>query len=449
MSITSFIPAASSSGGTNINLAISSAGHSSFTLPTAQPAGVYSITSMSGDASYDVYLSAGDNTAAGNASTSSSATSTIIATQPFINVVIYGNTPNDTLKLEAKPTVFSSVSGNFPGGVAPYVSSITSIDSASLTVYGGNFSTSPTVTFTGTNSVAITATTVTRVSSTQLTVTRPASLTATYTPYQVAVFNGSIPPAQGSIHVKQDPKTLSLVFYTTSQSITVTGSTQFLMSGGGGGGAGGFFTTNGWNGGGSGYITSGTVSAGTYSLVVGAGGLGVPYGQTTSSGGATTFAGYTANGGAGGDQGGAGGSGAGGGTGLGAGSSAGTYGGTNGANGATGIAGSAVALSTPWSTTTAAGSENLVMGAGFAPFPGNNGRQGANGGKFYSGGGGQKGTDNYFMTAATNVVGNNGSYGGGGGAGGGGASNNPTNNTAGEVQKGGNGGTGFLALLLY
>lgn len=128
---------------------------------------------------------------------------------------------------------------------------------------------------------------------------------------------------------------LSLTTYTTSQSITITGTAKCALFGAGGG------APQGGGGAGSGYLTKFTLGAGTYSLVVGAGG------SPGSNGGQSTFAGYTANGGLApsGANGGAGGSGGGG---ANYGSSTTFAGGKNGANGAssgygTGGTGSGVA----------------------------------------------------------------------------------------------------------
>lgn len=148
---------------------------------------------------------------------------------------------------------------------------------------------------------------------------------------------------------------LTFTKYSTSQSITLTGTRKFLIIGAGGAG-GGTNSAGGGGGGGSGYITTGQVSAGTYSLVVGAGGTPVSNNNGTA-GGSTTFHTATAAGGSGGfgrAQGGHGGAGGSGGAGGREGSNSSSIaGGTNGGNGTSspnsnGGVGSGVVLASPW-----------------------------------------------------------------------------------------------------
>lgn len=242
---------------------------------------------------------------------------------------------------------------------------------------------------------------------------------------------------------KTVPWPSALKIFQTSGNVTVpAGTYNFLISGAGGGGTGGSFGTGGWPGGGSGYIKIGTVSGGTYPLVVGAGGNGGDLnasGFAPSSGGVTTFNGLTANGG---DAGGPGGSGAGGANNS-AYSISGTNGGYNGSSGGTGIAGSGYTVPAPWASFTGAGGE-LQFSPGNTQYLGDTIRQGATGGGFYSGGGGQKGSPSFYLGVATNTKGGDGIYGGGGGAAGGGASNNYSGP---GPAVGGKGGSGFLAII--
>jgi hypothetical protein len=86
--------------------------------------------------------------------------------------------------------------------------------------------------------------------------------------------------------------------FTSSQSITVNATRGFALLGGGGAG-GGLVSGSGGigSGAGSGYLTTGVVNAGTYSLVVGAGATGVI--GNGGNGGTSTFAGFSAAGGQG------------------------------------------------------------------------------------------------------------------------------------------------------
>ena len=87
---------------------------------------------------------------------------------------------------------------------------------------------------------------------------------------------------------------LNVTRYVNAQSITINAPhTAVLLGGGGGGGlaaAGGSST----GGAGSGYLATGTINAGTYSLVLGAGAAG---GANGTRGGTSTFSNLTALGG--------------------------------------------------------------------------------------------------------------------------------------------------------
>lgn len=256
-----------------------------------------------------------------------------------------------------------------------------------------------------------------------------------------------LPSVTVSIIIAERQMTVSTVLVPFSQVLRIfqgsqnviipTGTWNFLIIGGGGGGSGGVFGTNGWRGGGSGLIATGTVSGGAYPLTVGAGGGGSNLNQAIpgSGGGTTTFNGVSAGGGS---------HGGGGGSGGGAennsnGSVAGTTGGIDGG----GPQGSGVPVPALFRSSTNAGGA-IAFSGGIAFFEGSEIRRGSTGGGFYSGGGGQKGTGSFSLGVATNVTGGNGTLGGGGGAAGGGASNNFSGP---GVQIGGTGGPGFLAVL--
>lgn len=235
---------------------------------------------------------------------------------------------------------------------------------------------------------------------------------------------------------------VGLTLRTTSQSVVINASnTKFLIIGGGGAGGNGFFTTGSWPGGGSGRVVVDTIAAGTYNLVIGAGGIGANYDLATSNGGTTTFGTFSALGGVKGRDGGAGGSAGGPGVGV-VGNQAGADGATGSINGL-GSGGSGVSILTPFVELTGAGGA-LFMEGGRLTWNNTESRPAATGGRFYSGGGGTKSTNNYSVAAAPNTAGGAGTMGGGGGAGGGGASNNFTGPGDGRS---GDGGNGFLAIL--
>jgi len=139
-----------------------------------------------------------------------------------------------------------------------------------------------------------------------------------------------------------EPQTVKKVLKvtTTQTGYVLPFNADVFVFGGGGSGAGLGTSSNGAGGGGSGYLTKNTISAGTYDVVIGAGGAQTAVGFFDGNvGGTSSFDAITAAGGSGGltsptFNGGAGGSGGGGGT-IGLLSDFGV-GGINGANGGNG-----------------------------------------------------------------------------------------------------------------
>lgn len=203
-----------------------------------------------------------------------------------------------------------------------------------------------------------------------------------------------------------------ITVYSTSQTVTITNSSPFVLIGGGGGGGSIGGPVTGVGGGGSGYLQKNTVQPGSYSLVIGAGGAaGGAGGSTGGGGGASTFAGYTANGGNPGNattgdiwSGANGGNG-----GSGGGPNGGGAGGSNGSNGSNGVGfggtGSGV-TSAAWYPTGSGG--------------GSNGNGYGNGGGVYGGGGGGWSNSYTYGGGGAGAVG-----GGGGGVGNGGNAGGP------------------------
>jgi hypothetical protein len=185
--------------------------------------------------------------------------------------------------------------------------------------------------------------------------------------------------------------------YTASQTVVVTRPSFAVLLGGGGSGWGG---SNGFgSGGGSGYITTGSVAAGSYPLVIGAGGPATQN-SPNSHGGSTTFAGLTALGGRGpsaaanAGAGGAGGSGGGGGANGGPAGGAGGFNGNSGAaSQAGGGAGSGVVAPVFQAATSGGGGGGLGGGAGGGVYAGGGGGGGAGGNNngFVGGGGSANG----------------------------------------------------------
>ncbi|NBU23973.1 MAG: hypothetical protein EBS38_08775 [Actinobacteria bacterium] len=204
---------------------------------------------------------------------------------------------------------------------------------------------------------------------------------------------------------------------TTTGNFTIAASRVLVVGGGGGGGGksdGGPSITNG-GGGGSGYLATGTLSAGTYSAVIGAGGSGGGAGAVGGDGGQSSFSTIVAAGGKGGSsdvtgssRGGDGGS-----SGAGGAGQFGTAGGFAGGSGGGNNPGTPSAMPNP-----RFGPASVAPAAGAA-------------GGFYAGGGIANAWANGASAAANT---------GGGGAAG-------VNNAGNGGRNGGNGGSGVIWVL--
>lgn len=199
----------------------------------------------------------------------------------------------------------------------------------------------------------------------------------------------------------ESQESVTLNYYTTSQDVTTSSNDigWILLGAGGGSYQQGWGGANGSGGGGSGYaVVELSPTDGTYPLVVGTG-------AAASDGGASTFAGFTANGGTVGAQGGNGGPG---GSGGGRGAGTGSYGGANGESGggdANGGAGSGLSLP-EWAPAMARTNQSsgglFYCGGGGGNF-GTGGQDGQGygggaGGK-NSGGSGRSGADGVLVVA--------------------------------------------------
>lgn len=224
-----------------------------------------------------------------------------------------------------------------------------------------------------------------------------------------------------------------VIAITSTQSVTLTKTYDAFIVGGGGGGGNCNQRGSAGGGGGGGYLATGTITAGTYTATVGAGG------GTTASGGTTSIDTLSANGGSGGasgssssdyvgGDGGDGGSAGGGGAGNGGSVAEGGLGGVDGGNGDNGAGGG-----TPGSGGTGSGTQASTTLAGeFKAIPPRAASLEAAG--FYAGGSGGK-------TQEPALSGEDASDFGGGG--GGATANSAVDRTA----SGGSGGSGYIFLV--
>jgi hypothetical protein len=212
MTVSSFKGSTSGGGESSASgfyLNVGSSGNTTYTFDTAQPAGVYFLSSKLGDISYDIYLVSETQTSAGYTNSE-----ILVATAAFGQIVVYGSTQDDVLILESKPTINTIASGDVNGGAAAYLTSITPTDLESFndtaTLTGGNMATDVEVFFVGTNSIEVPAKNIVRNSSAELIITRPDSLLPDNAPYDVKAINPGIiiPVTQPTAHILFDAITV-------------------------------------------------------------------------------------------------------------------------------------------------------------------------------------------------------------------------------------------------
>lgn len=220
------IPAASSSSGTSASagndflINTGTSGNTTVTLSKDFPAGDYVVVSSLGDTSYDIYLVASDGSAAGSVN-STTAQTTITASQAFNTAVIYGTSNNDTFNFTFKYVFAPSADSTSLVSVGPRIVSLSTSTLAKIndttTVIGKNFASNVAVTFTGSDNVARNAKSVVRNSATSLTVTRPDDMPNSYQPYTMAVANPGISsPTSTNLHKVGSIGAGSIPVWTTS-----------------------------------------------------------------------------------------------------------------------------------------------------------------------------------------------------------------------------------------
>ena len=194
----------SSAVGNDFIVSTGTSGNTTITLSKDFAAGSYVVVSALNDTAYDIYLVASDGTAAGSVN-STTASTTVDASQAFNTVIIYGAQNNDTFTFTFKYVFSPSADNTSIVTAGPRVTSVgtnvlPNVDS-STTITGKNFASNATVTFTGTDSVVRNAKSVTRNSSTSLTVVRPDDLPNAYQPYTITVLNPGISaPTSTNLH---------------------------------------------------------------------------------------------------------------------------------------------------------------------------------------------------------------------------------------------------------
>lgn len=185
---------------------VGSTGYTKVNLSTTFPSGSYICTSSLSDSSLDIYLLAEDGSSAGFANATTS-TTTVVATQPFNAVVVYGATNNDTLEFQFK-YVFSPSENSASDFIAvgPKVTgvSISSLPNQNDTtvISGFNFAPNVQVSFSGNGYSSTPAKNIVRTSSTSLTVTRPDNFPTTASPFTITVINpGVTSPSSSNLNI--------------------------------------------------------------------------------------------------------------------------------------------------------------------------------------------------------------------------------------------------------
>lgn len=313
-------------------LSVGSGGDTTYILDRAYPAGRYLINFLNGDSVFDIYFIGIDGTYSGYTNETSAS-----VFSEFSEIVIIGANSNETVLFSYQGAITSpsslgdvSTAGAFINSIS--VSEMSEIDDSG-TILGGNFAPNLVVEFIGQNQATKAAKSVTWVSSTEAVVVRPDNLTfdVAETPYSIRVSNPGIPvPSSTQAHILPNAVAVNnLLASGGTQSVvngfavhTFNASGNFsvlsspltveyiVMAGGGAGGPNaGFFAGAGGGGGGyrssiAGQLSGGnasaesalTLSPGSYTVTIGAGGA-VNSNSDSTNGAGSTFANITAVGG--------------------------------------------------------------------------------------------------------------------------------------------------------
>jgi hypothetical protein len=194
-------------GGEDFTVSIGSSGYTKSDLGKNFGEGNYICTSSLSDATLDIYFLNEDGSVSGYAN-ATTATTTIVVSQSFRYVVIYGATNNDTLTFQYKTVVSPTSQSSSDIEVGPKIisvatSSLPNQDNTTV-VSGYNFATDVTITFSSSTPgyTPIAAKSVVRSSSTSLTITRPDNMPPAYSPYTITASNPGRPnPTSSNVHI--------------------------------------------------------------------------------------------------------------------------------------------------------------------------------------------------------------------------------------------------------
>jgi Putative Ig domain len=223
----------SSSNANDFNINIAST-YSTATLDREYPSGSYSIVSSVNDTTLDIYAFNSLGTLVGYTGTKA-----FTATGGFSKLVVIGGTVGDILGFSYK-TTFTTASATAETGAGPVLlgaspTGLANVNS-SLTLTGYNFASGMSVTFTGSDSVAIPAKSVVVGSATSAIVTRPDTFLPSLAPYTVSAYNPGVNTpvgtnsyilasptiTVGAVPVWVTPVALPAAYYNTAYALTLS-----------------------------------------------------------------------------------------------------------------------------------------------------------------------------------------------------------------------------------
>lgn len=235
MGISQFPPASGGGLSNDFILDRNNTNNTTFQLPREFEAGGYALVTSTNDSSFDVYLLNAAGSSVGYTNGSS-----IVASEAFDTVVVYGLSTAATVQFAYRGPSTNATSTGLEPGAAAFLTSVFPADLPNIddttTVAGGNFASNVAITFES-GTVVLPAKNVVVGSSTALVVTRPDNLIQDNSPYNLRAVNPGITQPSGSnanvlsgtITAGQDPTFITSALITGANP-NVAFSTSILVS---------------------------------------------------------------------------------------------------------------------------------------------------------------------------------------------------------------------------
>lgn len=213
----------SGSSGEDFTINVGTSGYNKTDLGKNFGSGNYICTSSLSDSTLDIYFLDENGLVSGYVNAGAS-TSTIVASNSFRYVVVYGATNNDTLTFQYKTVANLTTNSTTDLVIGPRITNVATVSlpnqNDNTVVTGQNFATDVSATFTGTDNIVRNAKSIVRSSSTSLIVTRPDTMPTSANPYTLTLTNpGTISPTSSNAH-----KSINTIS-AGSSPVWVTGST--------------------------------------------------------------------------------------------------------------------------------------------------------------------------------------------------------------------------------